>query len=205
MTKYVGLAALAVGASCASAELIRFDTGPFSSGSGGEFVATPISGFLGLTGLPADLTPDTFETFCMETSEQFQPGTIYDGALNTGAIMGSVGGFDPIDDRTAFLYTNFRYGTLAGFDYGAGRQASAADLQNAIWFIEGEGGANNAFVALADAAVSSFAWAGLGDVRVINVMDEAGNLKQDQLTLVPAPGALGLVGLTGLLVSRRRR
>jgi hypothetical protein len=206
MLKFVSVVALAACANVASAALVKLDSSAYSNGSGGEFTATPSAGFLGLTGLFADLSPDTFQTFCMERSEQFQPGQTYTGVVNTGAVLGSEPmGFDLIDDRTAFLYTNFRLGTLVGYDYGAGRTASAGDLQNAIWFIEGEGGANNAFVALADAAVLSAAWTGLGNVRVINLYDDAGGLHQDQLTLIPTPGAFALMGVAGLIVARRRR
>lgn len=184
---------------------VRIDQTAYSAGSGGEFKATPITGWVGLTGLVSDLSSDSFQTFCMETSENFHPGSVYSAVINTGAVMGSVGGFDPLDQRTAFLYTLFRNGVLPGYDYTpAGRQASAGDLQNAIWYIEGEGGANNGFVAMADAAVLSGSWSGIGAVRVLNIYDDAGALRQDQLTIIPAPGA-ALVGLAGLAAIRRRR
>lgn len=206
MYKLVGLAALAALSGAASAGVVRLDTNAYSFGNGGEFTATPLSGFLGLTGLTSDLSPDSFETFCIERSEEFNPGHSYIGVLNTGATNGSeASGFDPIDARTAYLYTNFRMGTLAGFDYGAGRQASAGELQAAIWYIEGEGGSPNAFVTLANAAVSSSAWTGTGDVLAINMFDQAGGNHQDQLTLVPTPGAVALVGLGALSIGRRRR
>lgn len=206
MLKSVVLLSACAAASVASGAMIRLDTSALSNGSGGEFTATPSAGFLGLTGLFADLSPDTFQTFCMETSEQFAPGTTYVGVINSGAVAGSEPSmFDAIDPRTAFLYTNFRLGTLVGYDYGAGRNASAGDLQNAIWFIEGEGGANNAFVALANTAVGTGSWIGLGDVRVVNIVDGDGNRKQDQLTLIPAPSALALAGAGLLAASRRRR
>ena len=112
-----------------------------------------------------------------------------------------------LDARTAFLYYNFRMGTLAGYDYGAGRQASAGELQAAIWYIQGNqaGGANNTFVALAEAAILGNQWSGIGNVRVLNVYDGNGALAQDQLTIVPAPGAAALAGVGFLAASRRRR
>lgn len=208
----VSLAALAfVGAlsAAASAQTLQLSQNPFSVGNGGEFTVTVLSGNAGLTGLAGDLSPSTFETFCVEHNENFQPGETLTYAINTGAIGGGVSGqsspnFDDLDPRTAYLYTEFRYGTLAGFDYGAGRSASAGALQDAIWFIEGEGGANNAFVALANAAVLSNLWTGIGDVRVLNITRSNGDPGQDQLTLVPAPGAAALAG-AGLLIGARRR
>jgi len=194
----------------ASAQTLKLTQNPFSVGNGGEFTVTVLSGNAGLTGLAGDLSPVTFETFCVEHNENFQPGETLSFVMNTGAVGGGVSGqtspsFDDLDPRTAYLYTEFRYGTLAGFDYGAGRTASAGALQDAIWFIEGEGGANNAFVALATAAVTNNLWTGIGDVRVLNITRANGDPGQDQLTLVPAPGAAALLGGAGLLLGARRR
>jgi len=184
-------------------------TGSYSAGSGGEFTGTPVSGFIGLTGLAADLDGSTFQTFCLEVNEQFTPGTTYTMIINTVAIAGGSGGPSfPLDERAAYLFYNFRNGTLTGYDYTpAGRQASAGELQAAIWYIQGNqsGGANNAFVALADAAVGSGEWSGLGDVRVLNLYGEDGSHHQDVLTIIPTPGALALLGLAGLTAVRRRR
>lgn len=206
--------ALCAGVAGASADTLRLDTSPYSAGNGGEFTVTQLTGptNAGLTGYPTDLAPGSFQTFCLENAEPFTPGGTYSFVLNTGAVLGgggASGGFDALDDRTAFLYTLFRNGTLPGYDYGAGRQASAADLQQAIWFIEDEpGGVNNGFVALANTAVApSGAWfgVGLGDVRVLNLFDGSENNIQDQLTLLPAPGSLALLGVAGVAAGRRRR
>ncbi len=183
---------------------LRLDQTPYSAGNGGEFQSTPLTGFVGITGLFSDINTISFQTYCLESHENFQPGDIFSAVINTGAVQGGVGGFDPLDDRSAYLYTLFRTGTLPGYDYGAGRTASAAALQDAFWFIEGEGGANNAFVALADAAVLSGSWSGIGDVRVLNLYTAAGELAQDQLTMIPAPGSALLV-MSGLAAATRRR
>jgi hypothetical protein len=181
----------------------------YSNGLGGEFTLTPVSGFVGVTGLAADLSATAFQTFCLEVNENFAPGTTYDLCISTSAVAGGSGGPSlALDPRVAFLYFNFRLGTLAGYDYSvAGRQASAGSLQQAIWFIQGNqpGGANNAFVTLADTAVGSGGWIGLGDVRVLNVVGANGALNQDQLTIIPAPGAAAVLGLGVLLAGRRRR
>lgn len=176
-------------------------------GLGGEFRVTPFSGNSpGVTGKPADLSLDSMETFCMQADEYIAPGNVFRFEINTGVTSAS--GFDPVDPRTAYLYTYFRNGVLPGYDYGAGRAASAADLQNAIWFIEQENfGVSNGFVALANAAVASggvWEGKGIGDVRVLNLFDQERNPVQDQLTLLPGPGPITLVVAAGALLARRR-
>lgn len=207
-------AAVLLLATPAFADVIRLDSTPFSSGSGGEFKATPISGFAGLTGLPSDLSSDSFQTFCLEKTENFSPGSNLGFIINTAAVQGSTGSNDPIDPRTAFLYTKFRQGTLAGYLYGAGRQGAAGQLQAAIWFLEDEipavdvGSLAETLVALANAAVApggEWDGVGLGDVRALNLTNSAGGRAQDQLTLIPAPGTLAAIGAGLVLVGRRRR
>lgn len=190
-------------------------TNGYSFGSGGEFTITPDAGSnLGLTGLFSDLSSSTFESFCMEHNETFNPGGNYDMFMNTEAVHGGTGGNGislALDPRTAFLYWNFRMGTLAGFDYAdsvpGGRAASSGALQDAIWFFQGGQVADpgNAFVAAANFAVSNNLWSGIGDVRVLNVYYHDGNLSQDQLTIIPTPGAAALMGLGALAAKRRRR
>jgi hypothetical protein len=214
-TSFVFVLALSAGlASSAMAGTIRLDTTAYSAGVGGEFQATVLSGYVGEVGGAASLSASTFETFCLEHQEEFRPGDTYNVTLNTAAVFGGTdGGEDPIDDRTAFLYTRFREGTLPGFDYSAaGRQASSGQLQNAIWFLEDEqGGVNNAFVALANAAVAvggEWYGQGIGNVRVMNMSNAEFPHAQDQLTLIsiPLPSAAGLAGLgLGAGLIRRRR
>jgi hypothetical protein len=118
------------------------------------------------------------------------------------------------------LYDQFSDGTLSGYNYtyGSGRSATAGALQNAIWWLENEGGANNAFVTLAetmlglnDTTVRNDSQGAYG-VKALNLYDGNGNVVQDQLAIVvPKPttliaGALLLLpfGISTLRIVRRK-
>lgn len=161
-----------------------------------------------------------FGTFCLETNEFFSHGQTSYVRISTQADAGGSGGDDPdpLDARTAFLYHTYRTnpaalntGGLLFDGTSTQRKAATRALQEAIWKIEEETlGVNNALVTLATNAVNGGAWSGLGNVRVMQLWANAnytGN-RQDQLILIPAPGALllGLVGIGVLAkVNRNRR
>jgi hypothetical protein len=69
-------------------------------------------------------------------------------------------------------YSRFSDRTLAGYAYaGPNQGASANQLQKAIWMFEQELPMNvtNPFVTLANGAVNSGAWSGIGHVRAPNL------------------------------------
>jgi len=122
---------------------------------------------------------------------------------------------DPISVGTAWLYYNFATGNLANYNYGAGRAASAAALQNTIWWLEQEAadpGAGNVFRTAVLAQFGNSAAAAMADnngayaVQVLNLTTLAGGLAQDMLIVTPIPGALILLGpaLLGLAGFRKR-
>lgn len=201
----------------------------FQSGSGGEFNATVIA--LPQSGLHLG---KNWQTFCLEKDETVStPTGTYYAVINTAAVTGGVGGVaggnplypdagpdqgDPLSAQTAYLYTQFANGTLSNYAFAgtqAQRKTSAAALQNAIWYLEGEIGSVSGqaltWVNAANAAVNSGAWTGLGQVRVLNlyanyVNGQVSGQRQDVLVLVPAPAAamLAFVGL-GLVGWVKRR
>ena len=122
----------------------------YSFSDGGEFNAVPDAALLSVNPTLAGYAPATadptaanpnFQTFCIETGEYFYPGTTYNVTISD-EIMYDGGQFpngEPITIGTAWLYSQFAAGTLSGYDYSdSGRTVSAGDLQQAIWYLQGE-------------------------------------------------------------------
>ncbi len=168
----------------------------YNTNSGGPFQATSGS--------------NVWLTFCVEAEEyidfdhSFKVVGISDRAYHGG--VGPAG--DPLDPRTAYLYTKY---------LGLGSQQYDATINNAyqaaIWYIEGEGGSNNSLVAEANAA----GWTSIGDIRVVNLewtvnsgSHKKGDRAQDILVrIVPVPdggATLTLLGfaLVGVGMLRRK-
>jgi hypothetical protein len=236
----VAAAACSLAASDASAGTVRiYNPGTDyrqATSVGGEFRVDPQAGYSGEEdglgiGVPVFGTIFGFESFCLERQETFFPGSLYESVVSDRAILGGNGGpFDLLDGRSAWLYEQFRAGTLPGYDFtpGPGRAASSADLQMAFWFIEQELGAtSNAFVTLANTQAvlagyvtanpdGSFTTLSIGNVRVLQIWDVGfvgdpiGHVHQDMLTLIPLPPAAwaGLASLGGVMILgyvRRRK
>lgn len=136
------------------ANTLRIDrVSGYYSGGGGEFTLVPTDSG-DLNPIVGDYHPSATHTytsgpmqgltgiqsFCVEIGETLSIPNEYNYKLNTGAIKGGMAVIDTVSVGSGFIYSQFAQGSLPGYDYspGSGRSASAAVLQEAVWFFEGE-------------------------------------------------------------------
>jgi len=189
--------------------------GQYSYDVGGEFTAVSSPSLLGpyegITGTPAVQTANGsqgFQTFCVQTAVDFNPGNTYTYVAASLTTVGSPQNNLPLTAGVAWLYGEFAQGKLNGYDFNTGndptdaaaRKADAGLLQAAIWGLMGEAEyndgayttpttANNVFykdalnyfgsLSAADASVTSSDY-GLYDVGILNLSDSSGSA-QNQL------------------------
>lgn len=169
----------------------------------------------------ADGNAASFQSFCVESNEAIHDNlnawvSVADVDQSIPGSHAWLGGAntttgDNLDPRTAYLYTQFAKGVLSNYQFSpsVARGDDSLQLQKAIWVIEDEANLASydlkakAWIEEAEAAIANQSWAGLGDVRIVQLYKWDGvtngyvDVKQDQLYLVPAPAAVGL-GLFGL-------
>lgn len=235
ITKGAVLALLACLGSTVWGDTLKLLTTPFSNGGnlgGGEFSAVPVTGTLDKSAYNSlSLYLGNIETFCLEYKEHFSPGAVYDYSISTKAFSGDISGpgGDPISVGTAWLYSQFATGALAGYSYGysnataiAARKATSFNLQLAFWYLEDEtqfisgygsyDPTTNPFLSAATSHFGGNLAAAKADangaygVLVLNITSNNGaNLHQSQLYYVPdSATTLVLLGLAFLAVAAFR-
>ncbi|QEG36010.1 hypothetical protein [Bythopirellula goksoeyrii] len=193
---------------------VTFDTS-LPGTYGGQFLLTD-------GGSDAGKEVSAFETFCVELTEFVANGGTY---MVTGIGDITVQGGRTLTNYAAWLYTEFRQGTLNGFSSSSTNDANAlqyafwremqysdADINNAL-----PGSPAAAYKALYDAEswladyIADGSWnkavGYLGAVRVINLQTIDGKHAQDQLVLVPEASTLAVwsvLCLAGLIAYRRQ-
>ena len=214
-----GLLALATAALFASqgavaavsvGDRITFADGP-GGGSGGSFLITDYDS----TGT---IVKGSFYSFCVEYNEYMSFGPFYKvGGISTAAMNGGVGGGnpDPLDVKTAWLYTQYvqnpsALNAVTGWA-AASAEAKGTAMQNAIWYIEQEVNTLSTLASALVGAAASSGWTDVGNVKILNVTTLAGGLAQDQLYITPIPepeiyAMMGLgLGLMGFVARRRKQ
>ena len=163
---------------------------PNHSPEAGEFLATPNTG-------------TAFDTFCVEQTQYINLGSTYYYTVSDSSDGGRYGP-QQVTLGTAWLYNQFRHGTLPGF---TGTATQQNDLQNAFWSLQHEIAydPSNPWISLAQtdlgANVNLEANSnGAYGVDIWNLFDSNGNECQSQLGLtVPDTANTGLLAGFGLL------
>jgi hypothetical protein len=194
MKQFVAIVVLAAAflASNVLANTVQVTWAANHSPSGGEFILNPNG-------------ESAFRSFCIEENEHVSIGGTYNYVVNTSAVAGGLGGGspDPISKGTAWLYSQFRAGTLAG--YSSGSSPNQTDLQNAFWWLENElalaNPASNPYLLAASAltggdynALQADANGAYG-VSVWNLYNLDGSRAQDMLAVPDGGATMILLGI----------
>jgi hypothetical protein len=196
--------------------------GPYQTGRGGEFTFQVLDPNLNwilssyVPGTTSDLVGGTylhnFQTFCVEEGEYLYPWTRYDVTISDHSMYTN----KVLTRGAAGLYYQFARGQLPGYDYTrtASGENETQELQEAIWYFMGSGGAfdpNNEFMQLGASYGGLVLNGGRYPVAVLNLWapgQSSGTGYQDQLVCTPTPEPSTMLllgsGLLGLVGYRRR-
>lgn len=143
----VATASLAL-VTCGWADSLQLNTNIYTDIVGGGELLVKSSGLDTTSYGAATLYCNGFATFSVEYGEHYSSGGIYTFTQGPAATGGDVpSGSDPLSMGTAWLYSEFAKGTLAGYNYSGvqARLGSALELQLAFWYLEDETGSIPSF------------------------------------------------------------
>ncbi len=188
------------------ANTVVLNQGVYSYDVGGEFTAYTTQNFAANYASVATLNGG-FETFCIESTVDFYPGSTYTYDLSSTDSQGR-----QLTEGAAFLYYEFATGQLAGYDYNtantyvdrSARKTDAGMLQAAIWWLQGKqyynDGSyqiptmnNNIYYNLALSALGSAATNANDGTYGVDVLQmwNGSAAAQNQLVLLPSQGGNG--------------
>lgn len=163
----------------------------------------------------------TFETFCIAYNVDFHPGTTYSYSVDTTVYPIAIAPDTRdafVDLGTAYLFSQYHQGLIGD---GSANDSVNDAIQDAIWYLQGVGGVNNAWVAYAYAGVGGATLAntdanGAYGVYAMNLFTTDANggvtYAQAQLAIVPEAstviaGALLLLplGVSAIRIVRKNR
>ena len=125
----IATSVLMASASLAEANSIVLSQNSYSYNVSGEFSLATTDDFVANYAANA-IVGGEFETFCVETTVDCNPGQTYSYTLSDQDSLGRA-----LSEGAAFLYYEFATGQLTGYDYlnPTARLADAGELQTAIW------------------------------------------------------------------------
>lgn len=208
---------LAASAALAADPLVQVMQGTVITAGGGEFEIDVLNGSLphvnsAQTGSYPPTDTGSFRTFCIQLDQNVNYFQQYYAKVSDTTDTG-----DALNPGVALLFHLWnRPGGLGGYNYGAGRDAAATELQDVLWSVQfgtvlaSPTVRQQAWLAIASTAV------GTGNVKVLQLrgpVPPGTGRAQDMLievdgSKVPEPGTLALLAIGGLPVLpflRRRR
>jgi len=131
--------------------------------------------------------PAQFDTFCVERTVTFTPGT-YLATIDDEVLLAGTTGLTVLQDDVKKIYAAYLNLELQDLDENL--------IQESVWAAQGYGDYSvNGTIASRIADTSKIA--GWNDVKVLNLWEDNGGDVQSQLVMTPVPGA-GILGVLGL-------